>query len=74
VQEELPVSLRARQPGVYDADRLRPPFERSVGRRAEDAPVDLPVADDSALPNIGAAGLELRLDEDERLPAWSGEP
>ena len=35
VEEELPVALRAGEPGVYDADDARPPAERRLGDLAQ---------------------------------------
>ena len=69
VQEELPVSLRAGQARVYDADNLGWPRESGFGDIVEHASVDRGIADHAALPDLLATGLELRLDEDERLPA-----
>ena len=74
VQEELPVSLRAGQARVYDAEELGRPREGGFGDIAEHASVDLGIADHAAPPDLLAAGLELRLDEDERLPARLREP
>src|SRR5580765_4544756 len=74
VQEELPVSLRAGQARVYDAQELSRPCEGGLGHVAENAPVHIRVADHAAPPDLLAAGLELRLDENERLPPRLREP
>src|SRR6187200_749446 len=74
LQEELPVSLRAGQARVYDAEELGRPREGRFGDIPEHASVDLRIADHAAPPDLLAAGLELRLDEDERLPARLREP
>src|SRR3954451_159188 len=68
VEEELAVALRAGQAGVYDGSGLGVPAGRGFCEFAEDAAVDSRVADDASR-RLGAASLELRLDEDERLPA-----
>src|SRR4051794_18801888 len=68
VEEELAVALRAGQAGVYDGFRLGVPGGGGFGELAQDAAVDFSVADDAS-GRLGTAGLELRLDEDERLPA-----
>ena len=73
VQEELPVSLRAGQPRVYDADRLGRPGESGLGDLAQDPAVNLRVSNDPALPDLLATRFELRLDEHERLPARARE-
>ena len=68
VEEALAVSLRAAKRGLGLAEDLAP----GRGERAyldEHAPVHLGVAHDTALADVGPAGLELRLDEDERAPA-----
>src|ERR671936_1079308 len=59
VEEELAVSLRAGQAGVYDACGLGLPGEGGLGHLAEDAPVHLGVADDAALPHLLPPRLEL---------------
>ena len=75
MEEELPVSLRPGEPGVYDAATMRAPQPSAASatsrrtRRAHGR-----VADDAALADVGAAGLELRLHEHDRLPAGRGEP
>ena len=74
VEEELPVALRAGEPGVYDADDACPPAERSRRRSRAARARERRVADDAALADVRAAGLELRLDEHDRLPAGRGEP
>ena len=74
VEEQLPVALRPGESGVYDAGDARSPFERSLGHLPDDAAAHGVVADDAALPHVGAARLELRLDEHDRLPARRGEP
>src|SRR5581483_6177622 len=74
VEEELPVALRTREPGVYDAEDARPPLERACGDFVQDAGPDRRVADDTALADVGAARLELRLDEHDGLPARRCEP
>src|SRR2546429_6566784 len=68
VEDELMVSLRARQARVYDASRLGPAREQPLGDLAHDATPDFGVSHD-ALRRVGAAGFELRLHEHERLPA-----
>ena len=60
--------------GVYDADDARPPPERRLRDLAQDARADGRVADDAALADVLAPGLELRLHEHDRLPARRGEP
>src|SRR4051794_7749541 len=72
VEEELPVALRPRQPGVYDADDARPPRDRGLGDLAKHARSHGRVTND-ALRDVRAAGLELRLHEDHGHPAASGE-
>ena len=62
------VSLRAGQARVYDAAGLASGRGERLGDLAHDAPPHRGVAHD-ALRRLGAAGLELRLDEHERLPA-----
>src|SRR5438270_8043923 len=74
VEEKLPVALRAREPGVYDGGRPGPPVEGADGDLAGDAGADGRGADDPALADGAAARLELRLDEDDRLPAGCGVP
>src|SRR5581483_8450832 len=68
VEEELAVALRSGKPGVYDAHHLGRPCPRGFRHAPEHLPVHLRVADD-ALGGLGAAGLELRLHEHQRLPA-----
>src|SRR6188768_2101054 len=68
VEEELAVALRAGQAGVYDGSGLGVPRCRGFRELAQDAAVNLGVAH-HAPRCLGAAGLELRLDEDEGLPA-----
>src|SRR6478736_3651124 len=72
VEDELVVSLRAREAGVYDALRLAPAREQRLGHLANDAPLHGRVAHD-ALRRLRPPRLELRLDEHERLPARRGE-
>src|SRR4029077_17323642 len=73
MNDELMVSLGPRKPRVYDPGDPSVPAERSIRHLVEHAPVDLRVADDSFL-QLGPPCLELRLHEDERLPAWRREP
>src|SRR6185437_13829375 len=63
VEERLPVPLRPRESRVYDAAHRRPPRQRRLGDLAHDAPPHLEIAHDASLPDLGAAGLELRLHE-----------
>src|SRR5215207_7068481 len=72
VQEELTIPLGPRQTRVYDPTSLGPPGQGRLRRVAEDSGVDGRVAD-NALRRIAATGLELRLDQDDRLPAGAGE-
>src|SRR5439155_16181396 len=72
VKEELAVPLRAGQAGVYDARDLGPPLRRRARDLREHAPPNRTLPDD-ALRRLGAARLELRLDEHERLPARRGQ-
>src|ERR671935_675289 len=67
MEEDLTVPFRARQAGVYDADRLPSPRERCLDDLADDAPPNGDVSDDS-LRRLPPHRLELRLDEDDRLP------
>src|SRR5579862_8265194 len=73
MNDELMVSLGPRKPRVYDPGDPGVPAERSIRHLVEHPPVDRRVADDSFL-ELSAACLELRLHEDERLPAWRREP
>src|SRR6476660_9078485 len=73
VEDELPVPLRAGQARVYDPRRRTSPRERGLDDLAYDAPVHVRVSND-ALRSLGATGFELRLDENERLPAGRGKP
>src|SRR3954469_5883842 len=70
VEEELTVALRPGKARVGVALDPGSPSGRLGGDLVDDAPVDLGVADDPALPDLLAPGLELGLDEDERPPAW----
>src|SRR5581483_2588587 len=72
VEDELMVSLRAREPRVYDPARLRPGREEPFGDIVHDTSPHLLVAY-HAFRRIGPAGLELRLHEHERLPPRCGE-
>src|SRR5436853_185764 len=72
MQEELAVPLRAGQAGVYDAGHLRPPAGRVRGDLAQHPPPHLVVANHAAR-RLGAAGLELRLHEHDRVPPGRGE-
>src|SRR5690242_2628628 len=69
VDEDLPVPLRTREPRVYDAAHARPPRQRSLRHLADDPPPHLGIAHDASLADVGAARLELRLHEHDRLPA-----
>src|SRR3954451_7872913 len=73
VEEDFPVALRPRQARVYDPDRRGLPVEGRGRDLPHDAPPDLDVAHDPALPHLGAAGFELRLDEDDGLPTRRGD-
>src|SRR5829696_3565565 len=72
VEEELPIPLWPGQSRVYDPTGLGPPAERRLDGLAEDAGMDGGVAD-NAFRRIAAAGLELRLDQHDRLPAGARE-
>src|SRR5205085_111759 len=74
VEEDLPVPLRPREPRVYDAAHAGSPRRRRPRHLADDAPPHLEVAHDASLPHVGAAGLELRLHEHDRLPSRLAEP
>src|SRR2546421_1268746 len=69
VEEELPVALGARKPGVYDSGGARPPGKRSGGDLAQHPGAHGRVADDAALADVAAPRLELGLHEHDRLPA-----
>src|SRR5579862_643058 len=73
VEDELTVAFRTGQARVYDAARLCPAREQRFRHLAHDAPLDACVAHDT-LADLRAAGLELGLDQDERLPGRRGEP
>ena len=68
MDEELPVALRSGQSGVYDADRRPTPLQSGVDDLPKHATMDVRVPDDAAAPNLALAGLELRLDEHDRIP------
>ena len=68
VDEELPVPLRTGQPGVYDAGRDRTPRPCGFDDAFEDLSLHLGIADD-AFRDVTPSRLELRLHEDEPLPA-----
>src|SRR5262245_42596497 len=72
MEEELAVSLRSEQPRVYDADHAAAPVPSRLRQLAQHPRVNVEVTDDAAL-RFGAAGLELRLDEDQRTPAGRGD-
>src|SRR5262245_1137421 len=74
VEEELPVALWTRETGVYDAGHARPPTDRRLGDVAQNARPRRRVTDDSALADVGAPSLELRLHQHDRLPARRREP
>jgi aminoglycoside 6'-N-acetyltransferase len=74
MDEELVVPLRSWQPGVYDADRRPTPVEGSIDDLAEDTAVDRRVPDDTAPADLVLAGLELRLDEHDGVPARLEQP
>src|SRR5213592_2872715 len=67
VENELTVSLRAGETGVYDPARLRSKGEQRVRDLGDHAAPDDRVAHD-ALRRLGPTRLELRLHEHERLP------
>src|SRR3989440_1505326 len=69
VEEELPVALGARKPGVYDPGSARPPGKRRGGDLAQHPGAHGRVADDAALADVAAPRLELGLHEHDRLPA-----
>src|SRR5262245_8072855 len=73
VEEELTVSLRARQARVYDACDLRIPAESGLGDLSCHSRACLARADDAALADLGAPRLELRLHQHDRLPPGCGE-
>src|SRR5207249_11103524 len=73
VQEELPVSLGTGQARVYDPGYLGRPGEGGLGDVAQDAAMNFRVAHDAPFADVVPTRLELRLDEDERLPAGTGE-
>src|SRR3989475_4213309 len=73
MEKELPVPLRPREPGVYDADDGSPPARRRLCDGPERPPVDVRVAHDT-LRRVRSTGLELRLHEHNGLPALLGEP
>jgi hypothetical protein len=73
VDEELPVPLRPRKSGVYDADEPRSQAGKRLGNAVQDRAVHVGVAHDS-LWRLRSAGLELRLHEHERLPAGLRQP
>ena len=52
VQEELPVSLRAGQARVYDAEQLSRPRESRLGDVPEHAPMDVGVTDHAATTDL----------------------
>ena len=62
------VSLRAGQTRVYDPARLSPGRDERLRHLAHHAALHRVVAHD-AFRRLGAARLELRLDQHERLPA-----
>src|SRR4051794_14956742 len=68
MQKELAVPLRAGQSGVYDPRDLRLPAWRRAGDLEEHPPPHLRISHDS-LPRLRASRLELRLHQDDRLPA-----
>src|ERR671925_57194 len=68
MEEELTVPLRAGEAGVGDADGLAVPLERRFGKRPDHPPMDRGVSHDAAL-HLLPARLELRLHEDDGLPA-----
>src|SRR3954471_5964346 len=73
MEEKLPVALRPGETGVYDGEDARPPCRRLLGDFADDSGPDRGVADDTALADIRAARLELRLHEHDGLPAGRGD-
>src|SRR4051794_27449283 len=73
VEEHFPVALGPRQARVYDPDRRGLPVEGGGRDLPHDAPPNLDVAHDPSLPHFGAAGFELRLDEDDSLPPRRGD-
>src|SRR4029450_5120952 len=73
MDEELPVSLRAGQSGVYDADRDATPFPRGFDDALENLSLHGGVADNT-LHHVSTPRLELRLHENERLPTRKCKP
>src|SRR3954451_3426845 len=72
VEDELTVSLRAGETRVYDPERLATASEQGFCDLADDALMDGAISDD-AFRDLGAAGFELRLHQDECAPARCGE-
>ena len=73
VEDELAVSLRSGKAGVYDPARLAPFGDQRHGDLVDHAGLHGRVANDT-LRRLGPPGLELRLDQHERLPTRRGEP
>ena len=72
LEDEFTVSLRAWQSRVYDAGNASTPLAGGLGDLVHDAALHCGVAH-HPFRDVGSAGLELRLHEDERLPAGSRE-
>src|SRR5690348_7853524 len=73
MKKKLPVALGTRESGVYDPDHARPPPDCCLRDLAHDTRARRRIAHDAALADVGAARLELRLHEHDRLPARRGQ-
>src|SRR6185312_11374385 len=73
MKEKLPVPLRPGYSRVYGAQHLPSPGKCGLGDLTRDSRANRGVAHD-ALCGLAATGLELRLDEHDRLPAGLREP
>src|SRR5262245_2536320 len=72
VEEDFPVALRPRQARVYDPHRLSLPTQGGDCDLAYDTTPHGDVAHDASF-RLGPSGLELRLDEHDRLPTRARE-
>src|SRR5437763_4363518 len=68
VEENFPVALRAGQTGVYGSGRFAFPAERRLGDLADNSASHRHVPHDPAFTHLASSRLELRLDENDRLP------